>query len=600
MVAKTIKMARGLELDSTAAVQKFGFIGRSGSGKTYAASRLAEGLLSIGCQTVIIDPVGVWYGLRLAADGKKEGFPISILGGLHGDVELSDKAGNAVADMIVEYEASVVIDISMMTKSGQRRFLTDFPERLFHIKKLHRSPLHIILEEAQTFLPQRTMKGDERMLGAWETLCKVGRNFGIGYTLVTQRPQAVHKEILNQTECLFLMQSNGHHERKAICEWATDAGDATSASAKELYRELPTLEQGEAVVWSPQWLKIRKRVKILKKKTYNASETPMLGKDFNPVKPKPLGEVAMCVLTDLDKKQEKSPTRELGDAKKEIIKRETTIANLHKQIKEMTSYHESRLKELSIATKDGLSAKAKDLLHRLRLGAVANEELTRELVAEIHTAHSPFNIGRIDPGGQKPKPKPKQEATKPRVKYETTPDSNRESQAGCDPQLQRKPIVMLQALMQVGGPLSRDQLAKFAGIRTRGSTFSSYLSILNTSGLIRKLVDNHVGITVEGEAWLVDHGRLPKANQTEEDVQQMWREKISAGKARLIYDILIEAFPHSKERSELAEAADISLNGSTFSSYLSMLNTLGLIEKNGEDIRAHRELFDHAKEEANA
>ncbi len=46
--------------------------------------------------------------------------------------------------------------------------------------------LHV--EEAQLLVPQRVMRGGERMLGAFESLVKLGRNFGIGVSLISQRP----------------------------------------------------------------------------------------------------------------------------------------------------------------------------------------------------------------------------------------------------------------------------------------------------------------------------------------------------------------------------------------------------------------------------
>jgi DNA helicase HerA-like ATPase len=129
--------------------------------------------------------------------------------------------------------------------------VTDFAEELFHRKKANRSPMHLVVEEAQVFVPQRTMGDEARMLGAFEDLVKLGRNFGIGVTLISQRPQSVNKDALNQTECLVVLQTNGAQERKAIEAWIVEQG----LDVGELVDTLPSLERGEAWVWSPSWLR---------------------------------------------------------------------------------------------------------------------------------------------------------------------------------------------------------------------------------------------------------------------------------------------------------------------------------------------------------
>ncbi|WP_413783393.1 hypothetical protein [Mycolicibacterium obuense] len=41
---------------------------------------LAEELMDAGCLICVIDPTGVWHGLRSSADGREPGFPVVILG----------------------------------------------------------------------------------------------------------------------------------------------------------------------------------------------------------------------------------------------------------------------------------------------------------------------------------------------------------------------------------------------------------------------------------------------------------------------------------------------------------------------------------------
>lgn len=51
-----------------AATQTISLLGRKGSGKTNTSTVLVEELLAAGVRVVVIDPMGIWYGLRSSAD----------------------------------------------------------------------------------------------------------------------------------------------------------------------------------------------------------------------------------------------------------------------------------------------------------------------------------------------------------------------------------------------------------------------------------------------------------------------------------------------------------------------------------------------------
>src|SRR5882724_4383923 len=104
---KKLKISTDLFLPLDAVTQKLAAIGRTGSGKSYFASLLAEEMFNAGAQIVILDVVGVWWGLRLNADGKSPGLSIPVFGGLHGDIPLEPTAGKLIADLIVDKGISV-------------------------------------------------------------------------------------------------------------------------------------------------------------------------------------------------------------------------------------------------------------------------------------------------------------------------------------------------------------------------------------------------------------------------------------------------------------------------------------------------------------
>jgi hypothetical protein len=73
---------------------RLAFTGTSGSGKSYNAGGAVERVLARSARVVIIDPLGVWYGLRLLADGKTPSpHDVVIFGSPHGDLPITEHAG---------------------------------------------------------------------------------------------------------------------------------------------------------------------------------------------------------------------------------------------------------------------------------------------------------------------------------------------------------------------------------------------------------------------------------------------------------------------------------------------------------------------------
>ena len=75
---------RGLPLVSLppeALDDRIAIVGTAGSGKTYAAKGFVERLLENGARVAIMDPLGVWWGLRASADGGAPVMPWSCSAG---------------------------------------------------------------------------------------------------------------------------------------------------------------------------------------------------------------------------------------------------------------------------------------------------------------------------------------------------------------------------------------------------------------------------------------------------------------------------------------------------------------------------------------
>jgi uncharacterized protein len=314
-----LRLSNDFTLPVEAVTETFAILAKRGVGKTYTASVMVEELLKAGLRTVVVDPIGVWWGLRASADGKHPGLPIVILGGDHGDVPLELAAGQVIADLVVDEGISAVLDLAHFRKGEQTRFMTDFAERLYH---RNRAPLQLVLDEADAFAPQRPQKGQERMLGAVEDLVRRGRARGIGVTLVTQRSAVLNKDVLTQIEVLVALRTIAPQDREAIDAWIKVHG--TPPQREELMSSLPSLPIGTAWFWSPGWLDVFRRVQVRQRETFDSSATPKVGAQIQP--PRQLAPV------DIEKLRERIAStveQARADDPRELRRR---IADLEKQM----------------------------------------------------------------------------------------------------------------------------------------------------------------------------------------------------------------------------------------------------------------------------
>jgi hypothetical protein len=583
------QLAPDVDLPADAPVQTFAFLARRGAGKTYNAGKLAETLLDGGAQVVVLDPVGVWYGLRLDASGGPGGIPIPVFGGLRGDIALAPGSGELVAELVAARRQSVVLDVSDFSSADQRRFATDFAEHLYSLKKRHRTPMHLIVDEAQEFVPQNPMPGEQRMLGAFLRLWRVGRNFGIGGTLISQRPQAVSKSALNLTEVLVTGQLTGPHERKTIAGWVTDQGMDAKALA-----ELPSLPVGTVYLWSPQWLRMMVRTRFHPKRTMDTSASP---KEFDPddVEVRALAPVDLEKIRGMmgkisDQKETDDPKvlrariaelqRNLisaGGATGEAVyqlqrERDTARENLDRC---MRSFEEASRKHGEMWRTIKAALDATETMPGIPIGVLPGDPAPT-LDAEIQR----LNTALPNPPGK-------------RFSIEDLPRDHRGDTAVMRAFTRKDARApndgstrMLIALAEVHPKaLTYRQLGTLAVMKPSGGSFPTYLSRLGVQGYITR-EGGLVRLTPAGRAAAGDVLKPATARE----LLAMWREKLPGKAADMLEWLAAERTP--KTRAELADFARLEIKGGTFPTYLSKLTANGLAERaQGNRLRAVEELW---------
>jgi DNA helicase HerA-like ATPase len=293
-----LRLADNLKLPYEAVTQTIAILGMRGSGKTTTGVVLTEEMVKPGLPVVVFDPVGVWWGLRASADGKGVGLPVLIAGGYQGDVPLSAEAGEALARLVVEelvpQRRSLVLDLSALGNAGMIRFMGDFAEALYQLKAAHREALHLVLDEADLFVPQRSGRGEERVLRAFDDIVRRGRTRGLGTTLITQRSAAINKNVLTQAEMLVALRMTSPQDRSAVDDWVKAHG--TPEQRDQMMSSLPSLPVGTAWAWSPGWLGVLQRIKVRRRETFDSSSTPKVGERIEV--PTALADAELAALRD--------------------------------------------------------------------------------------------------------------------------------------------------------------------------------------------------------------------------------------------------------------------------------------------------------------
>ena len=234
-------------LPPSALDERLAIVGTSGSGKTYAAKGLLERVMASGGRVCVVDPLGVWWGLGRGADGAAPPFPVAVFGGAHADVPLDTAMGAALGRLVGTQSMACVVDVSDFGSVAARRaFMTAFTEALY---AANTEPLHLVLDEADLWAPQRTQLDGLELLGRVEEIVRRGRVRGFVPWLITQRPAVLHKDVLSQADILVSMKLTSSQDRVAVGRWIE--GQADRAEGRRILGALPQLRRGEGWVWAP-------------------------------------------------------------------------------------------------------------------------------------------------------------------------------------------------------------------------------------------------------------------------------------------------------------------------------------------------------------
>lgn len=520
---------------------RLGWVGTSGSGKTYNAAGGVERLLESGARTVIVDPLGVWWGLRLQSNGQPSSHNIVIIGGEHGDLPLNEHAGKLIGETVATAPESFIIDLSQMaTKEAERRFMLAFLETWY--RKADGDPVHAIFDEADLWAPQGAGSGAGPKLQAlMEQIVRRGRVKGFVPWLITQRPAVVSKDVLSQVDGLVALKLTSSQDRKAIGEWVR--GQADEGQWKEIWKELPAMQRGQGIVWVPA-RGILETVSFPKKQTFDSSRTPKRGekKERRELPPLDIGKLER----KLASVEEDMKANDPAALKKEVssLKRQLTVANRNLEKAETPAPTLAKVEEKAI-------------------------EAARAEGVAIGIQQAQSALAALAKG--KPAPKAmKDNGALPKVEAEPLPVTSQEGISG--PQQRILNSLAWWRAFGIDRP-SNEQVAFVAGYSPKSGNFGNLKGGLNTSKLITYPRPGQLELTEDGKA----KADAPAKPPTQNEMHSRVMAKLKGPQQRILAPA-IAAYPDECSNDQLADEAGYSASSGNFGNLKGSLRSLGLID----------------------
>ena len=544
-------------IPSAALNQHIAVLGKTGSGKTYAAKGLVERFIGDGRQVCVIDPTGAWWGLRLGADGKSKGYDVVLLGGQHADIPLSERSGAAVARLVTEQHASVVIDTSGLSVGEYTRWFIDFAGTLY---TTIRNPLQLVIDEAHYFMPQGKAPDVDagKMIHAGNRLMSGGRSLGIRGMLITQRPAKLHKDSLTCADSLLAMRVIAPQDRQAIKDWIDGAGDA--AQGRAVLDSLAGLQKGEGWFWYPEGGFLQ-RMKFSPIKTYDSSATPVHGAKAGPK----VGEINLddvkAAMAEAVREAEANDPKKLrariAELEREAAKKQAPVVmtptidldGVRRVAKTEAIAGVARLVRGILAAANGVAHDAE--------AVVASIRSLETLMTAAPVAHDPAALN-----GE--------------ARHHTTAPAG----VGLSKRQQRF-LDAAATLTRLDVESTRESVCAWIGVHPRGGSVGEELKALEDAGYVTL---DRGAITVTEAGWAVA-GTISN------------EEAISAAKNSLtprqgrIFEIVSGVYPARITREQVAAQMDIHPRGGSFGEDIARLVGRGLIESARGELQARAFLF---------
>lgn len=557
---------------------RLGFVGTSGSGKTFGAGVAAERLLQRKSRLIIPDALGVWWGLRVAANGKDPSpWPVVIFGGPHGDIPIHEGAGGLIGEACASMAESAIVDLSEIgSKAGERRFMLAFLTALY--RKASGEPVHIVFDEGDMWAPQQVRDKDgeaAKLLGMMETIVRRGRVKGFIPWLITQRPAVLNKDVLSQVDGLVAFKLTSTQDRDALGSWVE--GQADKEDWRRMRGELAALERGRAVVWLPTHA-VLETARFPAKATFDSSATPKRGEKKRTAILKPLDLPALQEKLSAIKAEaiENDPKRlkaEVARLQRELLRVSVTAPAIGMETVEAAERRgEARGHSAGLA--EGIEigeAKVRATIYGEAINAIRVALGMSPASAQNFSAPPPKRQMAVAPVAD----------TTQRGKIIAQGAGGQAAVIHSD-NIGKGERACLAAIATYPGGVRREQLTVLTGYKR--STRNTYLQRLQAQDLIEQAGDRvratKAGIAALGDAF--------EPMPTGEALRERVLRELPEGERRVLM-LAIDVWPDAIDRDAIS--AGTGYSRSTRNTYLQRLSARELVTTSGDGVRASDDLF---------
>ncbi len=545
---------------------RLGWVGTSGSGKTYNAGGSVEELLDDDARVVIVDPLDVWWGLRLLEDGKTPSpYRVVIFGGSHADLPLTEHAGALIGETVAGMSESCIVSLGGLgTKSAERRFMLAFLEALY--RKASGEPFHVVFDEADLWAPQKAI--EPMLQNLMEQIVRRGRVKGFIPWLITQRPAVISKDVLSQVDGLIAFKLTSSQDRDALEGWIE--GQADHQEWKAIRAQLPTMERGMGVVWIPGRGVLETKA-FPEKRTFDSSRTPKRGE-----KKRAAAELASLDLQALKERLSKVEQETKANDPKALRAR---IAELERASASKGSVNATDMADAVRQAREGgyAAGRADGQAAGLRALQPFMDRLTT-LHAAVSEHLEGFHADLLKVSSAAPAPRPAQAPQR---------SSARPPAPAVTGSIEKPmPRAMLTALAQHSDGLTKGQILVHTGYRSSGPVSACFAELVRNGWVVAQR--DRLVITDTGLAALGHYEPLPTGAALRQHLLN--GDKCSTMEKAML-KVLFEEWPQAIAKGRILERTGYASSGPVSAAFARLV-ALGYAKQAGRgELMAAEELF---------
>jgi len=362
-------------------------LGRKGTGKSTTLAVLAEELLKQHVPIVLVDPQGEHVSLA-------QQFDIIVAGrAAHALVSLDPEKAGTLAEFSLTHNVPVVLSLPRYTAKERFTLLRCYFERLWTLEEDLRKPYFVFLEEAHTYLPQ---VGTTLVFGILSDIFLLGRKYGLGTIVATQRSQKIHKDTISQSE-IYLLHKAAHPRDIEVYE------ELIPLPARDVRAMISRLRKGSAIaVYEDETLPddvpsdLVVQVQIRNQETTHIGSTPT----FETAEPIVLRQLDAALVTELqalladaqpsESERERPLLRQIADLQAERAHQDEVIIGLQEALAATEAQLDELKRQVTLLSKitvslDGAKISALELPGVLQLDRM-----------QTHVAQATIEVARVD------------------------------------------------------------------------------------------------------------------------------------------------------------------------------------------------------------